>query len=103
MIEAEISEKTVPAQWIICDKCSLSNKTSEIMAVPISSSSSAATVRYGCKNSILLLVEVFHVLDNLLFSDEAWLCLSGYINSQNSRLWTAENPCTVRETPLHSL
>jgi hypothetical protein len=35
----------------VCDKCSSSDKTAEITAVPISSSASAATTRYGCKNS----------------------------------------------------
>jgi hypothetical protein len=40
----------------VCDKCSSSDKTAEITAVPISSSASAATTGYGCKNSILPLV-----------------------------------------------
>jgi hypothetical protein len=35
------------------DKCSWSDKTAEITAVPIPSSASAATAGYGCKNSIL--------------------------------------------------
>jgi hypothetical protein len=33
-----VIEKIVPAKWIICDKCSLSDKTAEITAVPISCS-----------------------------------------------------------------
>jgi hypothetical protein len=40
----------------VCDKCSSSDRTAEITAVPISSSASAATTGYGCKNSILPLV-----------------------------------------------
>jgi len=35
------------------------------------------------------------------FSDEAWIHLSGYINSQNTRMWSAENPHYFQETPLH--
>lgn len=31
-------------------------------------------------------------LDRTFFSDEAWFHLSGYINSQNYRTWSAENP-----------
>jgi len=31
------------------------------------------------------------MLDNLRFMDEAWLNLSRYTNSQNSRVWFAEN------------
>jgi hypothetical protein len=41
------------------DKCSLSDKTAKIMAIPISSSVSAATTGYGCKNSILPLISSF--------------------------------------------
>jgi len=28
--------------------------------------------------------------------------MSGYVNSQNSRIWASENPNTIREEPLHS-
>jgi hypothetical protein len=38
----------------------LSDKTTEISAIPISISASAATTGYGCKNSILLLVSKFY-------------------------------------------
>jgi hypothetical protein len=37
----------------------------------------------------------------LLFSDEAWFCLRGEVNSQNNRYWSAENPRLIREFPLH--
>jgi len=37
----------------------------------------------------------------LLFSDEAWFHLSGYVNSQNNRYWAAENPHQLHEVPLH--
>jgi hypothetical protein len=43
------------------------------------------------------------VLDKVFYSDEAWFHLSGYVNSENSRIWSAENPNTFHETPLHSL
>jgi hypothetical protein len=46
----------------VCDKCSSSDKTAEIMAVPMSSSASAAAMGYGCKSSILPLVLSFFVL-----------------------------------------
>ena len=36
------------------------------------------------------------------FTDEAWFHLSVYVNSQNTRIWAAENPHTVHEEPLHS-
>jgi hypothetical protein len=40
----------------VCDECSLSNKIAEVLAIPISSSASAAAMGYGCKDSILVLV-----------------------------------------------
>ena len=42
------------------------------------------------------------VLDYTWFSDEAWFHLSGYVNSQNFRIWASENPNAVHEEPLHS-
>jgi hypothetical protein len=43
----------------VCGKFSWSDKTAEITAVPISSSASAGTTEYGCKNSMLPLVSWF--------------------------------------------
>jgi len=39
----------------------------------------------------LFLYEGVYVLDNLSSMDEAWFHLSGYMNSQNTRVWFAEN------------
>jgi hypothetical protein len=36
------------------------------------------------------------------FSNEAWFHLIGYVNSQNSRFWSSENPHLFHEVPLHS-
>jgi hypothetical protein len=40
------------------------------------------------------------ILDFVWFTDEALFHLSGYVNSQNTRVWAAENP---HEEPLHPL
>jgi hypothetical protein len=37
----------------------------------------------------------------LFFMGEAWFYLSGYINCQNSRIWSAENPHALHVNPLH--
>jgi len=42
------------------------------------------------------------ILDVTFFTDEARFHLSGYVNSQNTRIWATENPHTVHEEPLHS-
>lgn len=42
-------------------------------------------------------------LDRVFFSDEAWFHLSGYVNSQNTRIWSTENPHVLHENPLHCL
>lgn len=41
------------------------------------------------------------VLDVTFFSDEAWIHLSGYINSQNYRTWASQNPHNFVATTLH--
>ncbi|KDR23996.1 hypothetical protein L798_07935 [Zootermopsis nevadensis] len=42
------------------------------------------------------------ILDNIFFTDEAWFHLSGYVNSQNSRFWSSDNPQVFHEVPLKS-
>lgn len=37
------------------------------------------------------------------FTDEAWIHLSGYVNGQNCRIWSTENPHNYIESPLHSI
>lgn len=39
---------------------------------------------------------------NLWMSDEAHFHLSGYVNKQNFRYWSANNPYELHEKPLHS-
>ena len=38
----------------------------------------------------------------MLFTDEAWLHLRDYINSQNSQIRSTVNAHVLHETPLHS-
>lgn len=37
----------------------------------------------------------------VLFGDEAWFNLSGYVRSQNNRYWSTENPVSIHEVPLY--
>jgi hypothetical protein len=37
------------------------------------------------------------------YSDEAWYTSSGYVNSQNNRYWSTENPNAVHEVLLQDL
>ena len=41
------------------------------------------------------------VLNNVIYSDEAWVHLDGYVNAQNYRMWASENPHEFRTTGLH--
>ena len=45
------------------------------------------------------------VLENqdptLLFNDEAWFNLSGYVNSQNKKFWPVENSMLFYDVPWH--
>lgn len=40
--------------------------------------------------------------ENLFTSDEAHFHMCGYVNKQNSRYWSQENPKEIHQTPLHS-
>ena len=55
-----------------------------------------------CRWFQTLLKENPGILNYIWFSDEAWFHPSGYVNSQNSRIWASENPNAMHEEPLHS-
>jgi hypothetical protein len=40
-------------------------------------------------------------LERCFFSDEAWFHLDGFVNSQNFRQWSTDNPRLIIERPLH--
>ena len=42
------------------------------------------------------------LLDITWCSDESWFHLSGYVNSQNTRIWATEHPHEFHEVPPHS-
>ena len=41
-------------------------------------------------------------LKKIIFGDEAHFQLDGYVNTQNCRIWGAENPRVIHEKPLHA-
>lgn len=43
------------------------------------------------------------ILDKTFFTDESWFHLTGYVNSQNMRLWSNDNPHYFVESGLHPL
>ncbi|GFV98480.1 DUF4817 domain-containing protein [Trichonephila clavipes] len=47
----------------------------------------------------IAVVPDFH--KRILFSDEAYFWLNGYVNKQNCRIWSEANPQVYAETPLH--
>ena len=42
------------------------------------------------------------ILDVTFFTDEAYCHLSGFINTQKSQFWCAQNPHAFHESPLHN-
>jgi hypothetical protein len=52
------------------------------------------------KSTLLWVVPITH-LDPVFFTDQAWFHLSGYVNSQNRRIWSSINPNVSYEVPLH--
>jgi hypothetical protein len=51
----------------------------------------------------LKLAEDEHFYRRIVFSDEAHFWLNGYVNKQNCRIWSEDNPQAVNESPLHPL
>jgi len=43
-----------------------------------------------------------NISKKIIFSNEAHFQLDGYVNTQNCRIWGAENPRVIHEKPLHS-
>ena len=41
------------------------------------------------------------ILNTTFFSDKVWFYLQGSVHSQNTRLWSNENPHEIQEAPLH--
>jgi len=44
--------------------------------------------------------KIVDILDVTFFTDEAWFHLSGYVNTQNTRLCLSENPHALHEKNL---
>ncbi len=54
-----------------------------------------------CKCLLHLSRDNITVFDKFIFSDEAWVQMDGYLNSQNYRTWSTENPHKYHEAGLH--
>lgn len=48
-----------------------------------------------------LMLERFSNFQNIIFSDEAHFHLNGFVNKQNFRFWSAEQPSLKHQKPLH--
>ena len=55
-----------------------------------------------CEWFMNLFGEDDELLDITRYSDETWFHLSGYVNSQKTRIWATEHPYEIHEVPLHS-
>lgn len=55
-----------------------------------------------CQQLLNLIDQDGQLVHNLWMSDEAHFHLSGYVNKQNFRFWSDNNPRNLHEKPLHS-
>lgn len=55
-----------------------------------------------CNTMLHMLNETPDIINLLMMSDEAHFHLSGYVNKQNMRFWSTDNPRDLHEQPLHS-
>jgi hypothetical protein len=44
-----------------------------------------------------------YMFSKIIFSDETWVQLTSYVNSQNTNIWLEENSHAAHKTPLHPL
>jgi hypothetical protein len=44
-------------------------------------------------------MKIVDILDVTFFTDETWFHLSGYVNTQNTQLWSSEIPHALHENP----
>lgn len=56
-----------------------------------------------CNQLLAMMNDNAELINNLWMSDEAHFHLSGFVNKQNFRYWSSENPQRIHEKPLHSL
>uniref|UniRef100_A0A8C5WFK5 DUF4817 domain-containing protein n=1 Tax=Leptobrachium leishanense TaxID=445787 RepID=A0A8C5WFK5_9ANUR len=61
-----------------------------------------AARRRFCQTLLDMFDENEDLVHNLWMSDEAHFHLSGFVNKQNFRYWSDENPQQLHQTPLHS-
>ena len=54
-----------------------------------------------CEWFMNLFGEDDELLDITWYSDETWFHVSGYVNSQNTRIWATEHTHEIHEIPLH--
>ena len=55
-----------------------------------------------CQNFLQLMNQNQDLVNNLLMNDEAHFYLSGFVNKQNYRYWSATNPIELHERPFLS-
>jgi hypothetical protein len=58
-------------------------------------------IRYCEWFTYFIQTKTVDILDDTFFTDEAWFHFSGYVNTQNTRLWSLENSHAVYEKLLH--
>ena len=46
-------------------------------------------------------IKTDEVLNHTYFTDEAWIHLSGFVNTQTYRIWDTKNPHVIIQSPLH--
>lgn len=61
-----------------------------------------AARRQFCETFLGMVEENEELVHNLWMSDEAHFHLSGFVNKQNFRYWSDQNPHQIHQQPLHS-
>jgi hypothetical protein len=100
----KVTEKTFSSEWIILQTCA------KILKFHLHHVYIIEELKDLVRENDFSSVDDSHVswentgiLGKVFNSDKSWFHLSCKVSSQNSRIWSAENPHTVRERLLHSI
>ena len=58
-------------------------------------------VLYTLEQSWEILQKMMILAQKIIFSDETYFDFGGYVNKQNYRIWSTENPHAYIEKPTH--
>jgi hypothetical protein len=105
---AQVTEETCTANWIVVGSCREAATTlqlfpHEVKVIQLLLPADCEKQHRYCEWLLAEVEDDPGMLYMTSFSIEAWFRPTGYVNSENSRIWSKGIPHTTHETPHHSI